>query len=282
MNDFFPRCQHLTLSGARCTAPALRNKEFCYDHHYRRLRRARSLQPVLPGTRDIAGPLVTFVYMEDHACILENLNAIAFAFAEHSIDHRQASSMTYLMNTALKTLDRMRRMQKVRPEDMPTVVAHDELDDPIAVPDPAGDRSRETGDKEPQPTPFAADHQPTATPDDCHPESTSAGEEPGLSKSAQPASRMAPEPSAVPSPDCREETLATLTAAAEPNPERSHNSRRYKYIDTNLTATAAFSITCTSTPFATPPDSILAPNSGGTPHGFISSCEVNLAPGKKD
>lgn len=134
MNDFFPRCQHLTLSGARCTAPALRNKEFCYDHHYRRLRRARSLQPVLPGTRDIAGPLVTFVYMEDHACILENLNAIAFAFAEHSIDHRQASSMTYLMNTALKTLDRMLQMQKVRPEDMPTVVAHDELDDPIAVP----------------------------------------------------------------------------------------------------------------------------------------------------
>ena len=134
MNDFFPRCQHLTLSGARCTYPSLLHKEFCYDHEHRRFRRRRRRVPILPDPHEVVSPLVTFVYMEDHACILENLNAIAFAFAEHSIDHRQASSMTYLMNTALKTLDRMRRMQKVRPVALPTVEARDELDDPIAVP----------------------------------------------------------------------------------------------------------------------------------------------------
>ncbi len=165
MDDFFPRCQHLTLNGARCTAPALNDKEFCYTHHYRRLRRARNRQPCLPDTRDVAGPLVTFVYMDDLASVMDNINSIAQAFAEHSIDHRQLGSLTYLMNTALKTVDRMSKLEKPRPEDMPTVVAHDDLDEPIATPDREGDRSQKTEDSQPQPSP-----EPIAATDACHPD----------------------------------------------------------------------------------------------------------------
>jgi len=173
------RCKHLTLGGARCTYPSLLNKEFCYDHEHRRFRRQRRRVPILPDTHDIAGPLVTFVDMEDYASVLENINNIALAFSEHYIDHRQVTSLTYLMNTAIKTVDRMQKLEKLRKEDMPRQVAYDDMENPIALSD------------------------------DYHPESASAGEEPGLSESAQPASRMA---SAVavpnPQPDCGCPTLA--------------------------------------------------------------------------
>ncbi len=151
------RCQHLTLGGARCTYPSLLNKEFCYDHEHRRFRRRRRRVPILPDPHEVAGPLVTFVYMEDYASILENINNIALAFSENFIDHRQVSSLTYLMNTAVKTVDRMESLQKLRKEDMPRQVAYDDMENPIAPPD------------------------------SCHPESAPAGEEPGLSESAQPA-----------------------------------------------------------------------------------------------
>ena len=154
------RCQHLTLGGARCTYPSLLNKEFCYDHEHRRFRRRRRRVPILPDPHEVAGPLVTFVYMEDYASILENINNIALAFSENFIDHRQVSSLTYLMNTAVKTVDRMESLQKLRKEDMPRQVAYDDMENPIAPPD------------------------------NCHPESAPAGEEPGLSESAQPASHV--------------------------------------------------------------------------------------------
>ncbi len=129
------RCQHLTLGGARCTYPSLLNKEFCYDHEHRRFRRRRRRVPILPDPHEVAGPLVTFVYMEDYASILENINNIALAFSENFIDHRQVSSLTYLMNTAVKTVDRMERLQKLRKEDMPRQVAYDDMENPIAPPD---------------------------------------------------------------------------------------------------------------------------------------------------
>ena len=147
------RCQHLTLGGARCTYPSLLNKEFCYDHEHRRFRRRRRRVPILPDPHEVAGPLVTFVYMEDYASILENINNIALAFSENFIDHRQVSSLTYLMNTAVKTVDRMESLQKLRKEDMPRQVAYDDMENPIAPPD--------------------GSHN-------CHPESASAGEGPAV------------------------------------------------------------------------------------------------------
>ncbi len=194
MDDFFPRCQHLTLNGARCTAPALNDKDFCFDHHYRRIRRARNRQPWHPGDREVAGPRVTLVYMEDPASVMENINLIAQAFAEHSIDHRQVGSLTYLMNTALKALNHMSKLEKPRPEDMPTRVTHDDLDEPIAAPDAARGRSMKTEDTEPaisnhashptdraslspaSPLPSPDSPAPLAATDTCHAESAQAGE----------------------------------------------------------------------------------------------------------
>jgi hypothetical protein len=114
--------------------PAQYNKEFCFNHNHRRFM-ARS-RPILPSTSDLRVPLVTFVYMEDMQSVMENINSIAQAFALSNIDHRQVSSLTYLMNTALKTLDRLKHIQALSKEDMAQQVVYDDLDMPMAAPDP--------------------------------------------------------------------------------------------------------------------------------------------------
>ena len=112
------RCRHLSLSGARCTMPAQYNKEFCFNHNHRRFMARSRRGPILPSTSDLRVPLVTFVCMEDMQSVMENINSIAQAFALSNIDHRQVSSLTYLMNTALKTLDRLKDIQALSKEDM--------------------------------------------------------------------------------------------------------------------------------------------------------------------
>ena len=289
MNDSFPRCQHLTLNGARCTTPALRDKEFCYEHHYRRVRRARRLRPWLPDTRDLAGPLVTFVYMDDLVSVLENINATAQAFAEHSIDHRQVGSLTYLMNTALKTVEKMSKLEKVRKEDIPTQVIHDDLDEPMALPD-----AKPLADAQPlaavQPLPDASnsfhpersegpcvsdhgsqftDHtaaQPPVSsllsPDS---ETASAGEGPCVSDHGLRIADHAvviPDPASPYAEPC---ALHAVTAAADPTPEHPtphrenpRNSSRSNHIEKSLFSTNFFSITSTLRPCLTTPDSTLA------------------------
>ena len=289
MDDFFPRCQHLTLAGARCTSQALRNKEFCYDHHYRRLRRARR-NPILPDTRDVAGPLVTFVYMDDLDSVLENLNATAQAFAEHSIDHRQLGSLTYLMNTALKTVQLMSKMEKLRKEDMPTQVTHDDFDEPMAIPDAQPNPEPSIEPVIAAAPPLAAASPLAPTPNTCHPEQS---EGPCVSDQASDhssrhtdhvaslspvSSLLSPDPetdraaslspvSSLLSPDST--TLVTLTAAADPTPEHRtphsenpHNPSKSNHIEKSLFSTDFFSNTSTLRPCVTTPDSTLAQNRG--------------------
>ncbi|MGB9032638.1 MAG: hypothetical protein WCC27_21110, partial [Acidobacteriaceae bacterium] len=75
-------------------------------------------------------------YMEDHASILHNLNAIALSFANHQIDHRQVGVMTYLMQTCLKTLRQMTQLE-TRPtlNEILTDVVYDDQGLPLAAPD---------------------------------------------------------------------------------------------------------------------------------------------------
>ena len=128
------RCRRVTLNGARCTMPAQHNADLCFEHQYR-ARLVRSRRPSLPDT-DIREPLVRFAYMEDHASILHNLNAIALAFANHHIDHRQVGVLTYLMQTCLKTLRQMNQLE-IRPtlNEVLTDVVYDEQGLPLAAPD---------------------------------------------------------------------------------------------------------------------------------------------------
>ncbi len=272
MTDFFPRCQHLTLAGARCTVPALRSSDLCFDHHHRRLRRSR--RPQLVGTRDVSGTLLSFVYMEDYASVIENLNATALAFSEHSIDHRQVSALTYLMNTTLKTIDRMHKVQQVPKEDMPTEVAYDELHDPIALPDPI------------------AKPESAPTPGVCHPESAPADEGSAVALSESAPAAQAPCVSDHDSEYTHQSAdhdeaarrafhdqqrgemfrplnphiYPALTAAAEPAPER-RSPTPYPLLPIPCTssnlppalgATSPFPTTCTLTPSATTADSTLA------------------------
>jgi hypothetical protein len=103
------RCTHLKINGARCTMPAVYNKDLCF-HHESRLLRLRS-RPTLPSTFATV-PLVSFVYPEDHDCILENVHAIPRSLAHSEINDRTASVMDRLMNTALRTLRQGRKLEK--------------------------------------------------------------------------------------------------------------------------------------------------------------------------
>ncbi|MGD0368889.1 MAG: hypothetical protein ABSA94_15640 [Acidobacteriaceae bacterium] len=134
----FGRCRRVHLNGARCTMPAKHGGEVCYNHE-RHLRAVRRVRPILPDTTPLS-PLVSFVYMEDHASILHNLNAIALSFAHHQIDHRQVGTLTYLMQTCLKTLRQMEQLE-TRPtlDEIVTDVVFDEHDQPLAAPDPQAD-----------------------------------------------------------------------------------------------------------------------------------------------
>jgi len=133
----FGRCRRVHLNGARCTMPSNRGGELCYNHELRH--RAERFRPALSDATPLP-PLVDFVYMEDHASILHNLNAIALSFAHHQIDHRQVGTLTYLMQTCLKTLRQMEQFE-TRPtlDEIVTDVVFDEHDQPLAAPDPQPD-----------------------------------------------------------------------------------------------------------------------------------------------
>jgi len=142
------RCCHLSLSGARCTMPSLNGRDLCFNHDRRRREDLRKARPPFI-TRSV--PLVSFVYMEDHAAILDNLNSIAQAFAQQSIDHRQASALTFLMHTALKTLRQMRDMETaVTPEQAPRDVVYDDKNQAKVAIEATGAcaRDSETGDRQ--------------------------------------------------------------------------------------------------------------------------------------
>lgn len=119
------RCRYTRINGARCTMPALNQGELCFEHEQRkRLSRLKRLALPEPNA---AGPLVSFAYMDDHASILANLNAIVHAFTNHQIDFRQVSALTYLMQTCLKTLRQMNELEaKISAEEVVRDATYDD------------------------------------------------------------------------------------------------------------------------------------------------------------
>lgn len=129
----YSRCCHIRTNGARCTMPALYGKNLCYDHFRRQ--QLQFKKPVLP---EGCAPLVSFAYMEDHHSILQNLNAIADAYARCFIDYRAASAANRLMLTALKTLAQMKRIEdQISAEEVARDVVSGERGELQAPPDPA-------------------------------------------------------------------------------------------------------------------------------------------------
>ena len=128
------RCRHLTHAGSRCVDPALRGQDLCYRHGHRD--KVLRVKPPVPDNFPLA-PIVVFDYMEDHLGILANINAIANAFSRHSIDFRQVTALTYLMQTALKTLKQMSEIEtKISAEEIVRDVVYNDLDQPMAALDP--------------------------------------------------------------------------------------------------------------------------------------------------
>jgi hypothetical protein len=125
------RCRYTRINGARCTMPTLNGRDLCYQHEERK-RLARLKRKILPEP-NTAGPLVSFIYMDDHASIIANQNAIAEAFANHQIDFRQVTALTYLMQTCLKTLRQMHELEtEVPAEEAIREVTYDETGLPLA------------------------------------------------------------------------------------------------------------------------------------------------------
>ncbi len=125
------RCRYTRINGARCTMPTLNGRDLCYQHEERK-RLARLKRKILPEP-NTTGPLVSFIYMDDHASIIANQNAIAEAFANHQIDFRQVTALTYLMQTCLKTLRQMHELEtEVPAEEAIREVTYDETGLPLA------------------------------------------------------------------------------------------------------------------------------------------------------
>lgn len=136
------RCAHVRVNGARCTMPALKDSNLCYQHHQRRLLRA--LKP-MPPDYWCQTPLVAFVEMEDLRGILYNLNATADAFARHAIDYRQVSAINRLMQTCLQTVHKMKRLEEeVSPEEIVRAAHFDIRGEGVAEPEPKPEPERES------------------------------------------------------------------------------------------------------------------------------------------
>jgi hypothetical protein len=105
------RCRFVKTSGARCTTPALRDKDLCFDHAYR-VRATRGRLKHLQREEPFKVPLVNFSWAEDHHSILKSLNEVALQLANGAIDYRQAGAFTSLLRTCLKTLRQMHDIER--------------------------------------------------------------------------------------------------------------------------------------------------------------------------
>jgi hypothetical protein len=213
------RCCHLTHAGARCTMPVLRGKDLCYRHGRRE--KVLRVKPAVPDNFPLA-PIVTFSYMEDHDDVMANLNAIADAFSRHAISHAMVSSLTYLMNTALKTLKQMSEIEtKITAEEIVRDVTYNDLDQPQAVPDP---EPLPESELVPEPAPdslSAPAPEPQSDPEPGAPFLPGVGRSgPARERplSAERAAETTPQPT----------TIHTLNATADPNPIASHTYENSK------------------------------------------------------
>jgi hypothetical protein len=125
------RCRFVKTSGARCTQPALRDHDLCFDHKFK-LRTIRGQVRRLQREEPLRVPLITHSLVEDHHSILRNLNEIALQLANGAISVHQATAFTCLQRTCLKTLRQMHDIETCEPQ----VEAYVEVDgQPMALPE---------------------------------------------------------------------------------------------------------------------------------------------------
>ena len=229
------RCRHLTLGGARCTSPTLYGKDLCYQHGHRD--KVLRVKPAVTDNFPLA-PIVTFDYMEDHLSVLANINAIADAFSRHAIDFRQVTALTYLMQTALKTLKQMSEIEtKITAEEVVREVVYDDLDQPLAVPDPEPAPEPELATEPDPELPPAPELQPEAefqpipaTTEPVIPRTLSEAEgDEGSAVACPPALQNEAPGSPTLTPTIPQPTqIQTLNASVEPNPIVSHTYKNSK------------------------------------------------------
>jgi hypothetical protein len=225
------RCRHLTHAGSRCVDPALRGQDLCYRHGHRD--KVLRVKPPVPDNFPLA-PIVVFDYMEDHLGILANINAIANAFSRHSIDFRQVTALTYLMQTALKTLKQMSEIEtKISTEEIVRDVVYNDLDQPMAAPDPITEPEPEpvtelsaVPESAPELTPQSTPEPVAALPANCHPEEQR-DEGPAVA-CPPPLQNEAPSSTALTPTTPQPTQIQTLKASIEPNPIVSHTYETVK------------------------------------------------------
>jgi hypothetical protein len=135
------RCRHVKINGARCTMPGWKASGLCFEHNFRYEQQQR--RPDRP--RQGFSPLIPFVWIEDESSVLHNLNLISQALGNCEIDHRQASAMTCVQRTCLRTLRQIHEQRKHAQPSEPVVADCIEADggqllvplEPTSAPPPA-------------------------------------------------------------------------------------------------------------------------------------------------
>ncbi len=227
------RCRYTRINGARCAMPALTGHDLCFQHQHRKRQAQRKLTPSDP---DSPGPLIDLVYMDDHTSVLANLNAIAEAFAQGRIDHRQLSALTHLIQTCLKTLHQKKDLEfyDFHPDDAVREVTYDDDGMALAV-DPAPARRAKTVSR------ITASAMPERTA--CPKSEPVAHPSPELTASAtsEPAVGADPESAAsAPPPNQQANYFQTLTS------KRNDKLPVFKHLRESPKALPLFSNTCTS------------------------------------
>jgi hypothetical protein len=127
------RCRFVKTSGARCTTPALRGHDLCFDHRYK-VRVIRGQVKRFQRDEPLKVPLINYTLADDHHAILRNLNEISQQLANGAIDYRQAATFTLLQRSILRALRQMHDIEKL---ETPVEEFVEEQGVTLALPEPA-------------------------------------------------------------------------------------------------------------------------------------------------
>jgi hypothetical protein len=125
------RCRHIKISGAQCSSPALRNKNFCFYHHKDRPLPVECYSDIEYATGEINLP-----FFEDAHSIQAVIRQVVQMVLQKRIERKTASLLLYALQIASSNLKRM-DLEKPQPEQVvtdlePVVDPHEAWQAPIA------------------------------------------------------------------------------------------------------------------------------------------------------
>lgn len=97
MNPSTPLCHHLHPTGRRCGSPALRNEQFCYNHHPTRPAVSRKRPVAQSDAQSVAFELPPVI---DRATLHQTLCEIMMRLADLSLDPKRGGMLITCLQLA--------------------------------------------------------------------------------------------------------------------------------------------------------------------------------------